>query len=105
MLINCFTVTWKKNNNCVNIDTIFIEFGDGGPKYLQYEGGSNGITFLCCVDANINAMKIFKKYNYELGTVYQFEIDDEKYNNNYTIYPTYNSTCEKFILQRTNHFS
>jgi hypothetical protein len=113
MIVQCFTVTCKTDNP-IQIDTVYAEFGQVSfgdqqltleefrsniPKYLQYEGGSGGTTFLCCVAAGVNVSEICDKYNYECGTIYQLEMDDDKYNNAYTIYPTYMKDGPKFVLQ------
>jgi hypothetical protein len=101
MIVQCFTVT-RKPENPIQIDTVYAEFGQGSnniPKYLQYEGGSGGTTFLCCVSADIGVREICDKYNCECGTIYQLEIDDDKYNSAYTIYPTYLKDGPKFVLQ------
>jgi hypothetical protein len=89
MLVHCFTVTRMKDNP-IKFDTIYAEFGDNIPQYLQYEGGASGTTsFLCCVEIGVNVQEICKKYNYELGTLYKIEIKNDTYNNCHKVYPTY----------------
>jgi hypothetical protein len=36
-----------------------------------------------------------KKYNYEYGTFYLIDIDETKYSNKYTIYPSHNYSPNK----------
>lgn len=118
MFVNCFTVT-RLYTNPINIETVYSELGQVSkgdqqltlesakhstelgkniPKYLQYEGGSGGNTYLCCVDISVDVKAICDKFAYECGTIYQIEIDDNKYNNSYTIYPTYSKDGAKFVL-------
>ena len=102
MIVNCFTITAKNNN--VLIDTIYKDFGNNIPKYLQYEGGC-GCTYLCCVNININVLEICEKCNYICGTIYPIEIDDNMYNNDYTINPTYSKDGEKFKLLQVRNLN
>lgn len=97
MIVHCFTVR-RLYENPVNIETIYAELGTNIPKYLQYEGGSGGNTYLCCVDITVDVKEICKKYAYECDTLYQIEVDEDKYNNFYTIYPTYSRDGAKFAL-------
>lgn len=102
MFVHFFTVT-QIHSNDNSIDSLYKLFGENIPKYLQYEGGAiNKITCLFCVDANINIDEICTKNNYEYGTLYKIEINDDIYNNNYTVYPTYNRTGPAFSLQKNN---
>lgn len=89
MLVHCFTVRGLYDNpfSCdssgnppIFIETVYSEFGINIPKYLQYEGGC-GNTYLCC------------------DTLYQIEVEEDKYNNTYTIYPTYSRDGAKFVLK------
>ena len=91
-------------DNPNQIDTVYANYGKNIPKYLQYEGGSGGITFLCCVAADVDVKEICEKYNYECGTIYQVDVDGDKYNSSYTIYPTYSKDGPKFVLQPTISF-
>lgn len=99
MLVHCFTIT-RKTDNPINVNTVHSEFGTNIPNFLQYEGGSGGCTFLCCVDIQVNVKEICDKYNYECGTLYQIHIDDNKYNNLYIIYPSYKKAG--YILYHIN---
>ena len=100
MIVQCFTVTVKRNNP-IEIETFYTELRRGSniPKYLQYEGGSGGNTFLFCIDKAVNVQEICDKYKYECGTIYQLEIEEDTYNHSYTTYPTYAKDGPKFILQ------
>jgi hypothetical protein len=88
MFVHCFTITIKTGSP-TSIKSIYQDFGLNIPKYLQYEGGSGGCTFLFCVDISVNIIEICNKYICELGSLYKLEIDDNTYNNSYTICPTY----------------
>ena len=105
MIVQCFTLnmlrvtnTCFRRKNCKDINIVYKEFGANIPKYLQYEGGQ-GRTFLFCVDASVNVINICRKYNYLVDDedVHIMEIDDDTYNNSYTIYPTYDNDSP-FIL-------
>lgn len=96
MIVNCFTLnTLHVRKSCFHkkikhIDIVYAEFGEDIPKYLIYEGGQ-GRTYLFCIDESIDVIKICKKYNYLIDdeAFHKMEINDETYNNDYTIYPTY----------------
>ncbi len=104
MIVNCFTIT-RKSENPTPINIVYEEFGNNIPKYLQYEGGTGGITYLCCVEIRVDVRSICEKYDYECGTLYQIEIvGEEMYNNSYTIYPTYKKEGPQFILQCLKYF-
>jgi hypothetical protein len=87
----------------MKISSSFSEFGNNIPNYLQYEGGGmDGCTFLCCVDIKVDVDKICSKYNQTCSKMYQIEIDEQEYNNNYTIHPTYSRCGIQYILEK-NH--
>ena len=100
MIVHCFTITLKMNHP-IGIDTFYTELGNGSniPKYLQYEGGNRGNTFLFCIDSSVNVQEICDKYKYECGTIYQLEIEENTYHHSHTIYPTYAKDGPKFVLQ------
>ena len=90
-----------KNQNIELPEIMYQELGNDIPKCFQYEGGM-GLSFIFCVDANVNIGEICKKYNYDIGTdLYTMKIDDKTYNNNYKIHPTYTNLKNepKYILQ------
>jgi hypothetical protein len=106
MIVNCFTLNSLRRNNLIKnnsinnnfIKLIYKEFGKNIPKYLQYNSGQS-ITYLFCVNHSVDIINICKRYNYIINNLYKMEIDDNTYNNNYTIFPTYNSTGVKYILE------
>ena len=64
------------------IETIFKEFGQNIPEYLQYEGGScDGMTVVCCVDSSINAKTICLQNCVSYTKLSELEIDEMKYRN------------------------
>ena len=84
------------------IKNLSKEFGKNIPRFSPYEGGKLGfITHLCCVDTNINVEEICKKHDYKMGTLEKMLIEDNMYNNNYTIYNTYNKEGPQFCLKLT----
>ena len=102
MFVKCFTVTMSASIYKTAIKKLSNEFGKNIPRFSLYEGGKMGfITNLCCVDANIDAAGICKKYNYEIGTQEKMLIEDSMYNSNYTIYNTYNKEGPPFRLELT----
>lgn len=99
MFVYCFTVT-RKNDNPTPINIVYEKFGNNIPKYLEYEGGgSDGNTYLCCVDIRVNVKEICEEYHYECGTLYQMEIAEDMYNDSCTINPTYKKEGESYVLQ------
>ena len=64
------------------IETIFKEFGQNIPEYLQYEGGScDGMTVVCCVDSSINAKTICLQNSVSYTKLSELEIDEMMYRN------------------------
>lgn len=109
MLVFCFTVTRPKKND-IPIDTVYSELSKKStistnniPRYLPYEGGGGG-TYLCCVENTVDVVEICNKYNYEIGTIYTLEIDNETYNNNFTVFPTYSKDGAKYTLNSHNSY-
>ena len=104
MFVNCFTVnTLQRPKTIFSIlknvliktpknelpEIMYKELGNNIPKCIQYEGGM-GLSFTFCVDDKVNIKEICKKYNYDIGdTLYRMEINENTYNNNYQLYPTY----------------
>jgi hypothetical protein len=102
MFVKCFTITLSSSIYKPAIHQLSKEFGKNIPLFSLYEGGKMGfITNLCCVDANINVEEICKKYNCEMGNPTKMIIEDNMYNNNYTIYNTYNKDGPPFRLRLT----
>lgn len=99
MRVVCFIIQDLKCSGV--IDKIHKEFGKNIPNYLQYEGGK-GCNYLCCVDSQINFQDICKKYDITIDYPYYMEIDKDKYNDNYTIHPTYTKEDPHFELE-PNH--
>ena len=101
MFVNCFTLNSLKRNYFFNkniqyINLIYKEFGKDIPKYLEYKDKQ---TFLFCVDKSVDIINICKRYGYIINDLYEMKIDDNTYNNNYTIFPTYDSSDVKYILE------
>jgi len=100
MFVNCFTVTIPTNIFKIYIKELSKKFGDNIPKYLPFDGGKlYFITYLFCVDENVNIKEICNTYNYEMGKPYKIEIDDYMYNNNYTICNSYKKEGPRFYLK------
>ena len=69
------------------IQTIFLDFGDSIPKYMQYEGGSNdGMTVVCCVDISVDAKSICLQNGVTYTKLREIEIDKTMYNNSHRVY-------------------
>ena len=101
MIVNCFILNSVKRTKIFNkkinyISLIYKEFGKNIPKYLEYNDKQ---TFLFCVDESVNIINICKRYDYIIDDLYKMEINDNTYNNDYTIFPTYDSTGVKYILE------
>ena len=79
-------------------DKLYKEFGNNIPRCFQYEGDM-GLSFIFCVDTKVDIKAICTIYNYDIGdSLYKMEIDENTYNNNYQVYPTY--ICKPmFILK------
>ena len=106
MFVNCFTVTMSSTIYETAIKNLSKEFGKNIPRFSPYEGGKLGfITHLCCVDTNINVEEICKKHDYKMGTPEKILIESNMYNNNYTIYNTYNKEGLQFRLKLTKIIS
>ena len=106
MFVNCFTVTMSSSICKIAIKELSKEFGKNIPRFSPYEGGRLGfITHLCCVDTNINVEEICKKHEYKMGTPEKILIESNMYNNNYTIYNTYNKEGPQFCLKLTKIIS
>ena len=104
MFVNCFTINTLQRSKSIfsllqNVliknqkkelpEIMYKELGYNIPKCLEYEGGM-GLSFTFCVDEKVDIKEICKKYNYDIGdTLYKMEINDNTYNNNYQLYPTY----------------
>ena len=50
-------------------EIMYKELGNNIPKCFQYEGGM-GLTFIFCVDSDVDIKRICKKYNYDIGTLF-----------------------------------
>jgi hypothetical protein len=84
----------------IAIKVLSKKFGNNIPKSLPFDGGKMYfITHLFCVDENINIKEICNKYNYEIGEPYKIEIDDYKYNDNYTICYSFKKEGPRFYLK------
>ena len=100
MFVNCFTITIPATVYSLSrVRELSTAFGENIPKSLLYEGGEIGfITRLFCVDTSVNVEEICAKYEYHIDTFYKIQIDDDKYNNNYTIHPSYKIDGPRFYL-------
>ena len=103
MLVNCISINTLQRPKTIfsflkNVliktqptelpEIMYKELGNNIPKFFQYEGGM-GLTFIFCVDSNVDIKRICKKYNYDIGdNLHKMEIDEITYNNNYQVYPT-----------------
>jgi len=102
MFVNCFTVTVPSSIYKLAITQLSNKFGKNIPRFSLYEGGKiNFITYLCCVNENINVEEICKNYNYKMGNPTKILIEDNMYNSNYTVYNTYNKEGPQFRLELT----
>ena len=98
MYVYCFTVQIPVGSNA-DIDTIHKEFGNNIPKYLPLEDGDYmGPQYLFCVNKKIDIIGICKNYGVLFKGGELLEIDSEKYNNKYTIYPSYSSKDKSYEL-------
>ena len=80
------------------IQTIFLDFGDNIPKYMQYEGGSNdGMTVVCCVDISVDAKSICIQNGVDYTKLREIEIDKTMYNNSHRVYNNYGGYTVKSI--------
>ena len=98
MLVYCFTISVLLDTKA-SIDEIYKEFGENIPNYIQYEGGSQ-ITYLCCVDKNVNIIELCEKYKYECSRIDTIDIEEDTFNNSYTIYPSYAKYGPSFHLEK-----
>ena len=106
MFVKCFTVTMSSSIYKNAIKQLSNEFGKNIPRFSPYEGGKMGfITNLYCVDEKINVEEICKKHDYKMGTPEKMLIESNMYNNNYTIYNTYNKEGPQFRLKLTTIMS
>ena len=72
------------------IQTIFLDFGDNIPEYVQYEGGSNKrMTVVCCVDISVDAKSICLQNGVDYTKLREIEIDKTMYNNSHRVYNGY----------------
>jgi hypothetical protein len=87
--VNIFTVQ-RPVRNKTSVRVLSDAFGLNIPHYLPLEGGDyNGPQYLFCVDRNIDFEGICEKYKYRYYPAYKFEVEEEKYNNNYQIRTSY----------------
>lgn len=101
ILVNCFIVSTTSKNK-TQIDFLHNLFGTNIPNYLQYEGGT-GLNYLCCVKNDVDVLEICNKYDYKCSYLYEMEIEENKYNNLYTIHPTYDKDGEKYKLEHNRY--
>ena len=100
MLVNCFTVKIVASVSETVVNELSNDFGANIPNPIPYEGGTLGfITYLFCVDLNVNVEEICKKYNCKVGNQYKMEIDPTTYNSNYTINNSYKKDGPKYHLK------
>ena len=97
MIVNFFVVS-TTSENPVKMDTLYSKFGQGIPRYLQYEGGT-GLNYLCCVDAATDVKTICGEYGYGCGPLNMLEVEDSMYTSEYTPHPTYSADGPKFRLR------
>ena len=102
MKVNC--VVLKLLHNKITFDTIYKLMGTNIPRYLPYEGGT-GCNCLFCIDATIDIRQICLQHDVTIGTFYEMEIDENLYNDQYTIYPTYDKNREPFVLEKNDKLS
>ena len=100
MFVNCFNVTIATQFYETTLQSISYEFGKNIPKYSLYEGGPWGfITYLFCVDANINIEEICNKNKCKMSQPYKMEIEEHQYRSKYIIYDTYNKEGLPYCLK------
>lgn len=96
--VNCFVAS-TTSKNLIKINTLHKIFGNNIPNYLHYEGGT-GMNYLCCVKNDIDVIEICNEHNYKINYLYKMEIDENIYNDLYTVHPTYNKDGEKYKLEK-----
>ena len=114
MYVNCFTLNSSKvkktffNSSKIYVDNIddiiniiYAEFGQNIPKYFKYSD-DHYIKYLFCVDKYIDVVTICKKNNFTIDNLYEMEIEFDTYNNDYTIYPTYDSDNGSYYILKKN---
>jgi len=100
MFVNIFVVIMVAQFSETTLKVITNEFGKNIPKSLPYEGGPWGfISYLFCVDANVNIEEICKKNNCEMKEPYKMKIEKHMYSNKYIIRNTYNKEELPFRLE------
>jgi hypothetical protein len=98
MLVKCFTVTMRAS---ASLKSISNEFGNNIPRSLPFEGGAMGfVTHLFCVDANVNVQDICEKYECKMGSLTTLQIEDNIYNNNYSVSYIENRKGTQFHLNK-----
>jgi len=99
MFVHFFTVTMP--TSIYLMKELSKEFGENIPKSLPFEGGYlYFISHLFCVDTNVNIEEICNKYTCEMGNPYKVEIEDNMYNNNYTVQFSYKKEGPSYYLEQ-----
>lgn len=96
MYVQCVTIYI---DNAKNIDILYKDFGENIPKYSPILVGNYKLTslYVFCVDSKIDIIKICNKYNYIFYELYVMEIEDNMFNNKYTVHASSN-LAKKYIL-------
>lgn len=100
--VNIFTVQRPVEND-TSVKVLSDAFGNNIPRYSPLEGGDyKGPLYLFCVDSNVDFKSICNKYKYRYYSysVYEFEVNEEQYNNNYQIHKVYYTKEEPYRLEK-----
>ena len=82
MFVHYFTVPTAQS---MAVETIYKEFGENIPIYLQCEY-KDGIGYAFCVDICKDVIEICKKHNCPIDCpLFEIEIDEKIYNNSYKV--------------------
>lgn len=100
MFVNCFTLKIEVKSN-ISLEELSKIFGKNIPNYSVLEGGDWGYIYnLFCVDAKIDLKEICKKYNCKIFGLENIQIDENTYNNKYTIhenFPLMEEKCRYYL--------
>lgn len=102
MLVKCFVVKFLSKNKNVNVNTFYKELGTNIPKYLPYEGPMDGCAYLFCTKNEVDVIQICEKYNIKHPYIFLEDIEEEKFNNEYTIHPRYTKDPPHYELRKDN---
>jgi hypothetical protein len=99
-LVYIFTVQ-RPVGNPITANVLSKAFGKNIPRYGSLEGGDyNGPLYQFCIDRKINIENIITEHKYKLySRLYEYEVEEEKYNSKYYITSTYYNNEKPYILK------